>query len=46
MTGSVQSDEKEAKYVGKRTNKTAAYNCLKRYNKQRVTKVFSGAVNV
>ena len=46
MTGSVQSGEKEAKYGGEGTDKTAVYNCLKGHYKQGVTKVFPGAVNV
>lgn len=44
MTESVPSGEKEAKYIGEGTEKTAAYNCLKGHYKQGKTKVFS-AVN-
>lgn len=44
MTESVQSGEKEAKYVGEGTDKTAVYNCLKGHYKQGKPKVFS-AVN-
>lgn len=44
VTESVQSSEKEAKYVGEGTDKTAVYNCLKGHYKQGKPKVFS-AVN-